>query len=215
MRKPTVQYPASTRKPHEVLTGRRVGRAVQPRPGLARVHYRPGAVPGQPPHVNVDVDRERAGGPVRIVALLAKSEMQVIRHPRGEEAGPHQFAEVVTALDSVTRLHLGLDVENSGQGLAGVDHDQVVVLGGVGFRRRPDGPRVDHLPRHGRGRALAVGIEVDRTAAVVGRERGVVEREPPVAIQDVPSDDDRRSPCLHCLINSTDRAYLLGDRTVD
>jgi hypothetical protein len=101
----------------------------------------------------------------------------MIVDPGREKARTNQSPQWVTYLDSVAGFDRRINVEGSGDVPLAVDEDQVIVGGGVGFRRGVYRFRVEYLAGDGRTRdfCLGVGIQIDRTAAVVSDVRRVVQ----------------------------------------
>ena len=164
---------------------------VEHRPRLPCLGHGSGAVPGYRHQGDVDRHRERSGRPVRICPGGPEAEVDVVRDPRGEETGTDEPSERVADLDRRPGFDPRFHVEQAGDVAARIDQDEVVVVGRVWFLWGPDCPCVDDLASHWGGRRRCLGVEIDRTALVVGRERRVVKRKAVVLAEHVPTDRDR------------------------
>jgi hypothetical protein len=75
--------------------------------------------------------------------------VDVVRDPGCEEARPNQVTQRITDRHPNTGFDGGVDVHDTGDVLDRVHQQEPVVLGGVGLRRRPHFPDVEHLARDG------------------------------------------------------------------
>jgi len=132
----------------------------------------------------------------------------MVVHPRREETRANHLAERVAERDSVAGFDRGFDVEDSREAVAGIDHDEVVVLSGVRFRRCGDGSGGDDFARDGTRRGglsggvvvlvigrpplSLVGVEVDSAPLLVGGVRRVVQRESGEPFEEFGTDRDHR-----------------------
>jgi hypothetical protein len=129
--------------------------------------------------------------------------VEVVVNPGPEVARTDRFAQPLAHVDLVAWRDRGVDVHHphlrarrhrqaavGGLGLAPrrVDDDEVVLVGGVRFRRRRGRLHRSHLAGDRGGRLAGVGVQVDGAAALVCGVRGVVQRHPSVAAEQRPRE---------------------------